>query len=220
MFQSLFFWIWRSGRRGYRARPWRSVGGFNPCFSGSGALALTPEHNEYIAPPFQSLFFWIWRSGQRGFPALVSAENVSILVFLDLALWPGRTGPAVGPHYPVSILVFLDLALWLVVRGVHYTRIVPVSILVFLDLALWRELAARITNAGQGFQSLFFWIWRSGSERGVAELLVYPSFQSLFFWIWRSGHQTASHPSARILVSILVFLDLALWPSPLGAGPG
>ena len=62
VFQSLFFWIWGSGGRAPARRRGRPRG-FNPCFSGSGALARTQNH--LLAPQ----------------------ADVSILVFLDLGLW-------------------------------------------------------------------------------------------------------------------------------------
>ena len=85
-FQSLFFWIWGSGtkRSGRLSRNFRC---FNPCFSGSGALASIARSDISSAARFQSLFFWIWGSGPAQIREWAGQPSVSILVFLDLGLW-------------------------------------------------------------------------------------------------------------------------------------
>ena len=115
------------------------VGGFNPCFSGSGALASIDASSTDRCWWFQSLFFWIWGSGSLR-PSRCSLKfPVSILVFLDLGLWPGIVASLVRPSLAVSILVFLDLGLW-PSRAPSSRASEHVSILVFLDLGLWRRM--------------------------------------------------------------------------------
>ena len=159
---------------------------FNPCFSGSGALANWAGVPSLSGDEFQSLFFWIWRSGplsrcrkvrrRRGFNPCFSGSGA--LASDDEALSGGGE--------PVSILVFLDLALW--PRG---GRFVDHSQHCFNPcfsgsgaLAACPEFARECLCR---FQSLFFWIWRSGSGTNTWGSNSEARFQSLFFWIWRSG---------------------------------
>ncbi len=137
------------------------LGSFNPCFLGTCPQSRILGHAHIRCLWFQSLFSWnlpsesqstsvgigqgvvkfqslfSWNLPSEGkwWPRWGSAENVSILVFLELALrvsWPCEMGESV---YLVSILVFLELALRVVAR-VWRRIFLWVSILVFLELAL------------------------------------------------------------------------------------
>ena len=80
------------------------------------------------------------------------------------------------------------------------------------------------------FQSLFWWIGRSGNPAGITGIVVFPfqslfwwigrsgrilctrdlqvsMFQSLFWWIGRSGHVSRHRRSLEKVVSILVLVD-------------
>ena len=139
---------------------------------------------------------------------------VSILVFLDLGLWRASGSVQCG-SVEVSILVFLDLGLWLVRDG-HPVR--PVSQFQSLFFWIWGSGSSCQPNmlfSVWTFQSLFFWIWGSGFFSVAMASIPCQRFQSLFFWIWGSG--PAGCPLSRIPprpVSILVFLDLGLWLVP------
>jgi len=109
----------------------------------------------------------------------------------------------------VSILVFMDLAL----EGsdaLDYIHDVGVSILVFMDLALEDMHFLKLKHLLYSlFQSLFLWILLSkiNSYFSASQQFV---FQSLFLWILLSKKWRGRDFETRQLVSILVFMDLAL----------
>ena len=109
--------------------------GFNPCFGGSYIVTHPGENKELWNFGFQSLFWWILYCDQVKSWWFNESYSVSILVLVDLILWPSRLVTDDG-RLPVSILVLVDLILWLNWICKRERRI-WVSILVLVDLILW-----------------------------------------------------------------------------------
>src|SRR4030065_432277 len=57
---------------------------FNPCFYGSGSTALDYLSPPVLRPQFQSLFLWKWLYSNRYGDYGKGAEDVSILVFMEV----------------------------------------------------------------------------------------------------------------------------------------
>jgi len=158
---------------------------------------------------------------------------VSILVFMDLALEACRVialgkgqssfNPcfygscsrsfkkqlSLGDGIWVSILVFMDLALEARPSGRAWRR-KGVSILVFMDLALEVRWIQSSNEPALAFQSLFLWILLSKIIAQWPCWLSVFCFNPCFYGSCsrRSPHLMVSR--SDFLVSILVFMDLAL----------
>jgi len=155
-FQSLFSWMSLWNRRGY---PSGSCGtSFNPCFRGC-------------------------RSGtKKAVPYRCRFENVSILVFVDVALEPA---PA---RLFNNLSRFQSLFSW-------------------MSLWNWNFYLRRVLRGE--FQSLFSWmsLWNA-TEELVSGYRC--QFQSLFSWMSLWNVITGNAAASDCWVSILVFVDVAL----------
>ena len=85
--------------------------GFNPCFGGSYIVTAWIKAIGKKHVLFQSLFWWILYCDVNGSRLLRNANVVSILVLVDLILWPWSLYWE-RQWRPVSILVLVDLILW------------------------------------------------------------------------------------------------------------
>ena len=183
--------------------------GFNPCFRGTCS-------------------WWLIE------PLSTFADcGVSILVFVELAL-DGLVRSMKRPHgTAVSILVFVELALdamsfgfacwyeqmfqslfsWnllLMPRLGHWVASMHwVSILVFVELAL-DVIQARAVFVDDEFQSLFSWNLLLMSSTGKSTSWPGWLFQSLFSWNLLLMDFAMTSCSSASIVSILVFVELAL----------
>jgi len=103
----------------------------------------------------------------------------------------------------------MDLALEEVVTTTVKFSHPRVSILVFMDLALEGDYLEIDVIGIVKFQSLFLWILLS--KRLSCQLRSHrEEFQSLFLWILLSKLDVSIRSSTKCVVSILVFMDLAL----------
>jgi len=85
---------------------------FNPCFRGSRPRTVDLSDPENIAAAFQSLFSWKSPSDHKGSWPLSNGRQVSILVFVEVALGQLDRMPRCS-FRGVSILVFVEVALGL-----------------------------------------------------------------------------------------------------------
>jgi len=163
---------------------------FNPCFYGSCSRRLCKD-------------------GRR-----CRGHVVSILVFMDLALEAHRPGGYRRIRAMVSILVFMDLALevWSPMQLIQYSR---VSILVFMDLALEVASSNPRLLPMHSFNPCFYGSCSRSSCLLPDQSLLW-KFQSLFLWILLSKLSPEMLGGYCSLVSILVFMDLALEVSAHG----
>ena len=130
---------------------------FNPCFPGTRSSTRRQSPPSVLKPQFQSLFSWNSLFDSTGSAVQTgSTYDVSILVFLELALRPEP------------------------VRGGE--DILPVSILVFLELALRRQLYNPFAIFMMSFQSLFSWNSLFDNNGYNTVIHSHPLFQSLFSW--------------------------------------
>ena len=110
LFQSLFSWkspsdsVWQGLISGGK--------GFNPCFRGSRPRTWLFQHEILHSDGFQSLFSWKSPSDSGGLYSLNPAGDVSILVFVEVALGP-ISWHRKKKRPRVSILVFVEVALGL-----------------------------------------------------------------------------------------------------------
>ena len=137
-------------------------------------------------------------------------------MFQSLFSWnsllnPTLLHPCPGLH-PVSILVFVELALeqHAAIRPLVWKT---VSILVFVELALEHDYRREDQHQIRWFQSLFSWnsLLNSAFCRTPAKYGT-KSFQSLFSWNSLLNRRTYRQIHRHLLVSILVFVELALEP--------
>ena len=157
-FQSLFFWIHFYNPSRPPTKP-RSLGRFNPCFSGFTSTTAPSAPRSAPAPP------------------------VSILVFLDSLLQPVALVPSTPPLLHVSILVFLDSLLQPIIEEMHEDHTATLFQSLFFWIHFYNVVALPLDAPHVPvFQSLFFWIHFYNLTRGD-DLLVCVLFQSLFFWI-------------------------------------
>ena len=202
---------------------------FNPCFGGLVGQVLERARMRQLVPEFQSLFWWIGRSGPSTcggssscfasfnpcFGGLVGqvlrrgevrpgSEEVSILVLVDWSVRYGRAG-RVSHIHRVSILVLVD---WSVRLGFSPSA----GRLRRCFNPCFGGLVGQVTRSNAElptvakFQSLFWWIGRSGNSMN-RDCLGDWMFQSLFWWIGRSGAAQVHRQQGAPLVSILVLVD-------------
>ncbi len=195
--------------RGYEHTPtYCKAYSFNPCFLGTCPQSL---YVSYVGPyglKFQSLFSWNLPSEANKW----ICGTDPITVFQSLFSWNLPSEPdhsqSKGHRLRVSILVFLELALR--DRCTHfylseYRGFNPC----FLGTCPQRVLDGALVLDAGGFQSLFS--WNLPSEPRKPPMWPHPKqFQSLFSWNLPSESANAFGPILTILVSILVFLELAL----------
>ena len=161
---------------------------FNPCFGGLVGQVTPPAGTSAPHHLFQSLFWWIGRSGPPNAPVHAADLAVSILVLVDWSVrsprWE-REGKRKRRFNPC----FGGLVGQVSSPG----PLVP-RLLRFQSLFWWIGRSGSNPRSWRSrrysFQSLFWWIGRSGSLPS-SECSLIVSFQSLFWWIGRSGQQRA-----------------------------
>jgi len=185
---------------------------------------------------FQSLFSWNSPSDSYSGVLKCKMGDVSILVFLELALGLDRPEGFSSPAR-VSILVFLELAL-----GPWTSRVISILRLRFNPCFLGTRPRTKVFGSRSAsyleFQSLFSWNSPSdsmegnryyprprvsilvflelalGLEAGKSSTLTLSWFQSLFSWNSPSDRSDQQQGDQNCSVSILVFLELALGLRP------
>ena len=105
---------------------------FNPCFGGSYIVTSCTTNYFLLLLCFNPCFGGSYIVTLHTGSPCMSSQDVSILVLVDLILWPNK----------------MDLGWW-------YDW---VSILVLVDLILWQLCETRSANFFDLFQSLFWWI--------------------------------------------------------------
>ena len=193
-----------------RAMGKRTCFRFNPCFRGcrSGTTIETPATGLLVV--FQSLFSWMSLWNGQAHHDRVHERQVSILVFVDVALeleienlvrslylsfqslfsWMSLWNDDRPAGDKIKLHGFQSLFSWMSLwnhpgTGHSETDISQVSILVFVDVALELSGVAEVRAGTEEFQSLFSWmsLWNPG----------------------RGGDRVGKEE-----VSILVFVDVAL----------
>ena len=161
------------------------LGCFNPCFGGSYIVTTPSFRSDYYYQLFQSLFWWILYCDLAGSEEFAFVDYVSILVLVDLILWPD-----------IEVILCLLLISFNPCFGGSY-------------IMTW-------------FGSIFS-VYRISFNPcfGGSYIMTYKQmhygislfeFQSLFWWILYYDHCWAPVPSPLPHVSILVLVDLILWP--------
>ena len=112
--------------------------------------------------------------------------RVSILIVLELPLWPAHRGGC-GQGLQVSILIVLELPLWQLKKKQLKKLKNEVSILIVLELPLWPFKIIWTECLVGLFQSLLFWNYRCGYRRELIHITPEGQFQSLLFWNYRCG---------------------------------
>ena len=158
--------------------------GFNPCFSGFTSTTYRSKLFWSSVMPFQSLFFWIHFYNHRLTACCRRCKYVSILVFLDSLLQPGRYMHMFGAMECFNPCF----------SGFTSTT-----------MGCW--VSSQILAQ---FQSLFFWIHFYNAPPSSGRRHSRKTFQSLFFLDSLLQPRDQVQKSAYPIVSILVFLDSLL----------
>ena len=132
-----------------------SSSGFNPCFCGTCPRTVCVGHVVAFQDAFQSLFLWNLPSDSFGLTSSSNRSQVSILVFVELAL--GRSSQPLGSNNQVS---FNPCFCGTCPRTLAYSSF------------RW---------PGREFQSLFLWNLPSDIDCPCYGRLTV-MFQSLFLW--------------------------------------
>ena len=192
--------LWRLTRRSRQAQ----AAGFNPCFGGSYIMTHLENRIKPVETMFQSLFWWILYYDSTTFSHTLTKISVSILVLVDLILWPSGTKPAkfgkacfnpcFGGSYIMTYLIFRSyLASFCFnpcfggsyIMTPDYDREQMIEQCFnpcFGGSYIMTTIAQAILETGWGFQSLFWWILYYDPSAWAKEAWEW-TFQSLFWWI-------------------------------------
>ena len=157
---------------------------FNPCFRGSRPRTDDKKDGEPSSDKFQSLFSWKSPSDFSHSLHSLHVDGVSILVFVEVALGPYINLPAAD-----SSIMFQSLFSWK-----SPSDWFPDSI-----------ASARLPCFNPCFRGS-----RPRTLSFLSVCMVAMLFQSLFSWKSPSDFKTEQVASVHVLVSILVFVEVAL----------
>ena len=184
---------------------------FNPCFRGCRSGTRTREHPAVLVARFQSLF-----SLDVALEQTPKKDIAEVNMFQSLFSW---------------------MSLWNIYYWYCHRTILIVSILVFVDVALERDegvdeakgyrlgfnpcfrgcrsgtiMSILNDEGGIVFQSLFSWMSLWNTAVGIVCFKPWFKFQSLFSWMSLWNIIDIIPRTQNSLVSILVFVDVALEP--------
>jgi len=160
--------------------------GFNPCFRGTCPRTSVQRRQPGGERKFQSLFSWNLPSDGAG--VLRGARHASFNPCFRGTCPRTTAAERMGT---------LDL---------------QVSILVFVELALGPRSMLPDQDFSVEFQSLFSWNLPSDLIMHCATFRRWRQFQSLFSWNLPSDYRPTEELTFGVVVSILVFVELALGP--------